>query len=299
MLDPLPRTWRVPLIPPLLAVTVPLLNDVLGAVNSPPALIVPAVVPQVNVGCAAKATPNWSFPVAVNCCVAPALRLAADGLTAIAVSVWFTVTSTLLVAVSPPASVIVTVKLYAPAWLKVAVVFFAPLRAVDAERHAGRRSPRGGPRVGQVRLAAVVRPQHRKDRRGAVDRRRARCRSRGHRRRRVADCHRSTAHHRPTGGRDAGRTGRCGSGIQPAGADRAYAASLGPRETRLAAQGNPKLVFPSGRELLRCPALRLAAGGLTTIAVSVWFTVTLTLLVAVSPPASVIVTCEAIRCPPG
>ena len=68
----------VPLTVPLLAVTVPLLTDVPGAVNSPSPLIVPAVVPHVNVGCVVKATPNWSFPVAVNCCVPPA-RLAVDG----------------------------------------------------------------------------------------------------------------------------------------------------------------------------------------------------------------------------
>jgi hypothetical protein len=36
-----------------------------------------------------------------------------------------TVTFTLLVAVTPPESAIVTVKVYAPAALKVAIVFFA------------------------------------------------------------------------------------------------------------------------------------------------------------------------------
>ena len=74
-------------------------------------LIVPAVVAQVNVGCRASAVPNWSSAVAVYCCVPPAFRLAEGGLTVIAVSVWLTVTLTLLVAVKPLGSVIVTWKL--------------------------------------------------------------------------------------------------------------------------------------------------------------------------------------------
>ena len=60
----------VPLTVPLLAVTVALVAGVFGAVSSPVVLIVPAVVAQVNVGCVASATPNWSFAVAENCCVA-------------------------------------------------------------------------------------------------------------------------------------------------------------------------------------------------------------------------------------
>jgi hypothetical protein len=52
-------------------------------------------------------------------------RLAVAGLTAIEVKVWLTVTFTLLVTLRPPMSVIVTVKVYAPAALKVAVLFFA------------------------------------------------------------------------------------------------------------------------------------------------------------------------------
>ena len=48
-----------------------------------------------------------------------------EGLTVMDVSVWFTVTFTLLVTVRPGTSAIVTVKVYAPALLNVAVVFFA------------------------------------------------------------------------------------------------------------------------------------------------------------------------------
>jgi hypothetical protein len=48
-----------------------------------------------------------------------------NGVTPIVVRVWLTVRFTLLVTLKPPASVIVTVKVYAPAALKVAVLFFA------------------------------------------------------------------------------------------------------------------------------------------------------------------------------
>ena len=104
-------TAAAPVIPPLVAVTVPL-AAVLDAVSRPAALIVPTppLVAQVNAGLIA--TPNWSFAVAVNCWVCPALKLTDDGLSVIVVSVWLTVTLTLLVAVSPgvPESVIVAVK---------------------------------------------------------------------------------------------------------------------------------------------------------------------------------------------
>ena len=99
-----------PLTPSLPAVTVPLATDVSGAVSSPLALIVPAVVVQVKLGCTARAAPNWSSAVAVNCSVAPSSRLIGAGATVIAVSVWFTVTSTVLVVVKPSALVIVTWK---------------------------------------------------------------------------------------------------------------------------------------------------------------------------------------------
>ena len=105
----------VPLMPPppasgYPAVTVPLATDVSGAVNSPLALMVPALAVQVKLGCVARAAPNWSSATAVNCCTAPACRLADVGATTMDVSVWSTVTLTLLVAVKPPASVIVTWK---------------------------------------------------------------------------------------------------------------------------------------------------------------------------------------------
>ena len=48
--------------------------------------------------------------VAVNCCVALSFTVADAGETAIVVSVWFTVTVTLLVTLSPPWSVMVAVK---------------------------------------------------------------------------------------------------------------------------------------------------------------------------------------------
>jgi hypothetical protein len=57
------------------------------------------------------------------------------------VNVWFTVTFTVLVTLKPPASVIVAVKVYAPAALKVAVVFFAAL--VPFAENAGEDAPLG------------------------------------------------------------------------------------------------------------------------------------------------------------
>ena len=63
-------TAALPLTVPLVAVT--LAEPVAaGAVYSPPALIepMPLALAQVKRRLAAKATPNWSFPVAVNCCV--------------------------------------------------------------------------------------------------------------------------------------------------------------------------------------------------------------------------------------
>ena len=50
-----------------------------------------------------------------------------EGLAPMLVSVWFTVTTTLLVAELPPLSVIVAVRTYVPAFLKVTVVFLAAL----------------------------------------------------------------------------------------------------------------------------------------------------------------------------
>jgi hypothetical protein len=98
---------------PLVAVTVPL-PDVADAVSTPLALIVPMVVDQVTVGPDTELL-NWSLaPVTKNVCVPPAKRLAVDGKTVNVLSVGVTVTLTLLVAVAPPGSVIVTVKRYVP-----------------------------------------------------------------------------------------------------------------------------------------------------------------------------------------
>ena len=65
---------------------------------------------QVNAGWLASVWPNWSLAVAVNAWVAVVDDVALAGSTAIAVSVWATLTVTLLVAVSAPGSVIVTWK---------------------------------------------------------------------------------------------------------------------------------------------------------------------------------------------
>jgi hypothetical protein len=79
-------------------------------VNNPPSVIVPTVVVQVKLGCVANALPNWSLPVAVNCCVAGGVTVDFAGLTAMVVRVWATGTLTLLATDRPPESVIVTVK---------------------------------------------------------------------------------------------------------------------------------------------------------------------------------------------
>ena len=78
----------MPLTVPLLAVTVAgLVVGVLGAVSRPVALIVPAVVAQVNAGWVAIAAPNWSFAVAVYCCVPSIFSVADAGPTVMDVSV--------------------------------------------------------------------------------------------------------------------------------------------------------------------------------------------------------------------
>ena len=47
----------------------------------------PWVVVQVKVGWAVKASPNWSRPVAANCCVAPVRTTTGVGLTRMPVNV--------------------------------------------------------------------------------------------------------------------------------------------------------------------------------------------------------------------
>jgi len=54
--------------------------------------------------------PNWSWAAAVNCWLAPAAIVAGEGVTKIFVSVWLTVTTTLLVTLRPLALVIVAVR---------------------------------------------------------------------------------------------------------------------------------------------------------------------------------------------
>jgi hypothetical protein len=71
---------------PHLTVNVPVPAVVL-AVRRPAVSTVPVVVVQVNDGCASRSLPNWSFDVAVNCWVAPALSVADGGLTTMLVIV--------------------------------------------------------------------------------------------------------------------------------------------------------------------------------------------------------------------
>ena len=107
-------TTAVPLTAPLVAWTVsPPLTEP-GAVYKPEALTVPPAPPeatdQVNDGWLASAWPNWSFAVAANDCVALSTIDTLAGSTTIAVSVWATVTVTLLVIVSELGSEMVTWK---------------------------------------------------------------------------------------------------------------------------------------------------------------------------------------------
>ena len=81
-----------------------------AAVSRPLELIFPTVVFQAKFGCLANTTPNWSSPVAVNCCVAPWTTETGDGVTVMLLRTDLTVTVTLLVVNSPPESVIVTWK---------------------------------------------------------------------------------------------------------------------------------------------------------------------------------------------
>jgi len=79
-------TLAVPLTPPLAAVTVKGPPAVV-AENRPAAPMVPTPPPtdQLNVGCGLSALPNWSRPVAVNCCVPPVWTEALAGETVIVV----------------------------------------------------------------------------------------------------------------------------------------------------------------------------------------------------------------------
>ena len=103
-----PSTLPRPAVPRRPAATFPLPGESL-AVNNPSSVIVPTVVVQANFGCAANGLPNWSSPVAVNCCAASGLTFAVAGLTAMLVRVCSTGTLKLLLTDSPPESAIVTV----------------------------------------------------------------------------------------------------------------------------------------------------------------------------------------------
>ena len=114
-----------------------------------------------KLGCGAMGNPNWSSPVAVNCCTPPGRTSIDAGETAIDVSVWLTVTLTLLVAVNPPASAIVTWKAIVARLSERGRGVLGCVAAIGAETDRRRRRARGGPGVAQVRLAGIVRTQHR------------------------------------------------------------------------------------------------------------------------------------------
>jgi hypothetical protein len=93
-------TLAVPLCGPAVAVTVYGPPAVTPAVKRPDALMVPPPLSvQVNEGGGDMAAPNWSFAVAVNCCVVLTFTVALAGATVTIVWVWFTVTATELVTV--------------------------------------------------------------------------------------------------------------------------------------------------------------------------------------------------------
>ena len=74
-----------------------------------PSIVPPPLTDQVNVGCVASGSPNWSSAEAVKV-VVPCKPTVIGGLTSIAVSVCWTTTVTELVAVRPSWSVTVTAK---------------------------------------------------------------------------------------------------------------------------------------------------------------------------------------------
>jgi hypothetical protein len=99
-------TLALPLTLPLVAVTVAF-PEAYDAVYRPELFTEPhPTFDQVTV--VDIAPPNWSAPLAVNCCVSWDDNVTLAGDTPIEVNVWLTVTLTLLVVLSPPASVMVT-----------------------------------------------------------------------------------------------------------------------------------------------------------------------------------------------
>jgi hypothetical protein len=114
-----------PLTPPALAVTVAP-PAVVPAVNSPVPFTPPTPVRvHVNVGCVVSASPNWSLATALNWLVPFKFTVGDEGVTAIDVAFCTTVSVTALLVVSDP-SLIVTKKLYTPAFENVTVVDFDP-----------------------------------------------------------------------------------------------------------------------------------------------------------------------------
>src|SRR5205085_2543928 len=96
-------TVAVPLRPAPLAWTVAVPLPEVGALYRPLLLTVPMpplATVQVHAGCVLMALPNWSLAVAVNCWLPPLATEAVPGVTLTLVSVWLTVTVTLLVVVS-------------------------------------------------------------------------------------------------------------------------------------------------------------------------------------------------------
>src|SRR5262249_5876815 len=97
-------TVAVPLTPPALALSLYRPPVRRRAVYSPVRLRLPLPVSvQVNAGCAARAAPNWSRAVALNCSRFPTPTFAVAGLTTIDVTFCATVTPTLLARLLPAA----------------------------------------------------------------------------------------------------------------------------------------------------------------------------------------------------
>ena len=89
---------------PLVAVTVkgpPALEPAVKSPDDGP-IEPPPLTDQVNEGCELSGWPNWSLPVAMNCCVAPVWTVAEAGDTVIDVSTGGAVTVTLAVPCTPP-----------------------------------------------------------------------------------------------------------------------------------------------------------------------------------------------------
>ena len=108
-----------------------------------------------NVGCGDKATPFWSFAVAINCCVPFRLRPALAGETAMLVRIGFAVTVRLMVAVwltvpLVPVTVIVDVPVAAVApTVSVRVLVAVPVMDAGAKAAV---TPIGRPEAASVTL---------------------------------------------------------------------------------------------------------------------------------------------------